>query len=103
MRNILLATAAVGALALAAPAAHANPVTVWAGTGVGFTPFPLTNTGNGSANVSANIGAIFSVQASATGSVSPSGGLPQPSFDTSTIDITAIGGGTLFVWGRNRY
>ena len=101
MRNILLATAAVGALALAAPAAHANPVSIFVGTGAGF--FPLTNSGDGSAAVSSNIGTIFSVQASATGTAtSPPGGLAQPSFDTSTIDITAIGGGTLYVWGTEQ-
>ena len=93
MRNILLAATALVAL-VAAPVAHANTVTLWAGSGPGA--FLLTNFGNGFASINADLGSLFTVEATATGTP----GLSQPALDSTTIDIHGTGAGTLFVWAQ---
>jgi hypothetical protein len=92
MRNILLATAAVGALALAAPAAHAG-VQVAANT-TGILPAPATNTPLSGTLIGSGAN-IFTVTVTAQGQPLPGGGI----LDATSIDVTASGGtGQLFIW-----
>src|SRR5580698_8792035 len=94
MKRILLVGAALGAMALAAPAAQADTVTLWAGSGAGL--FLLNNFGPGFASINDDVGSLFTVEATATGTP----GLNQPSLDSTTIDIHGLGAGTLFVWAQ---
>jgi hypothetical protein len=93
MRKLLLATAAVGALALAAPAANATLISVATGSS---PTTKLTDTGTGTVDYVATVGTT-SYNVSATGF--PSLGFPQPDLDTTSVNVsTTVGGIALTVW-----
>jgi hypothetical protein len=89
MRNILLATAAVGALALAAPAAHATVIQTFANT-TGILPTPLQDLSLNHTTVGA-----FKVTVDAEGQPLPGGGI----LDSTAIQVSSMGGtGKLYIW-----
>jgi hypothetical protein len=84
MRNILLATAAVGALALAAPAAHANQIVNGSGGGAANIAFSITDTASGSTTLANGVFVDVSGSSNAPGSA----GVAQFFSSTTQIDNT---------------
>jgi hypothetical protein len=92
MRKLLLATAAVGALALAAPAAHATVIQAFANT-TGTLPTPGAN--NPLLLTGGDTVGAFHVSLTATGQPLPGGGI----LDSTAVQVSATGGtSTLFIW-----
>jgi hypothetical protein len=94
MRNILLATAAVGALALAASPAHAAVVIQAFANTTGTLPAPGDNNAALLTGGTA-IGEFSHVSLTATGQPLPGGGI----LDSTAVQVSSSGGSaTLFIW-----
>ena len=96
--KVLAATLALGAMALGAPAAKADPITMYYSLD-GMTYFQLAPTTTNGVNIfgGAIASSPYTVTFSATGTGTANSPLPEPFFNTSTIAINSTSAGSLYL------